>query len=196
MHSRSLEIVVGIFVCLGVAAIFVLTFRVASANTVTSGPTYAVHAKFDNIGSLSNGASVKLAGVRIGRVTGITIDPATFEADVWMSIGAEHNNIPVDSSAKILTAGLLGEQYVGLEPGGSDHNLKTGDEMKFTQSAFILENLLGQLLVSMSANKSTQAPSSGGGGSDAPAAGAQTPALSSSAPARQPAKRPAPAPAH
>jgi phospholipid/cholesterol/gamma-HCH transport system substrate-binding protein len=192
MHSRALEVVVGMFVCLGVAAIFVLTFRVASANTVSGGPTYMVHAKFENIGSLSTGASVKLAGVRIGRVTAINIDPSTYEADVRMSIGAEHNNIPLDSSAKILTAGLLGEQYVGLEPGGSDQNLKNGDEMKFTQSAFILENLLGQLLVSMSGNKANQG-SSGGEGNNAAAPAGQAAAPPAGAPARPAAAHSAPA---
>lgn len=194
MHSRALEVVVGMFVCLGVAAIFVLTFRVASANTVSGGATFSVHAEFENIGSLSAGASVKLAGVRIGRVTGISIDPTTFDADVRMSIAAEHNNIPTDSSAKILTAGLLGEQYVGIEPGGSEQNLKNGDQMKFTQSAFILENLLGQLLVSMSGNKSNEGQS-GGGGNNAPAGG-QTAAPAPGATARPPAAQPKPAPAH
>jgi phospholipid/cholesterol/gamma-HCH transport system substrate-binding protein len=195
MHSRALEVVVGMFVCLGVAAIFVLTFRVASANTVSGGATYSVHAEFENIGSLSSGASVKLAGVRIGRVTGINIDPTTFDADVHMSIAAEHNNIPIDSSAKILTAGLLGEQYIGIEPGGSEQNLKNGDQMKFTQSAFILENLLGQLLVSMSGNKSNQGPSGGGGNNAAPADG-QAAAPPPGAAARPPAAQPTPAPAH
>ena len=150
MQSRALEVLVGFFVCLGVAAIFVLTFRVASQDTVGNGKgNYRVTAKFDTIGSLSSGASVKIAGVRIGRVRGIGIDPNTFQAVATLEISGDHANIPEDSTAKIMTSGLLGEQYVSLEPGGDDKSLKEGDEIKFTQSAFVLENLIGQFLTSM-----------------------------------------------
>lgn len=159
MQSRALEILVGLFVCLGVAAIFVLTFRVASINGVTSGGTYTVTAAFGNIGSLTPGASVKLAGVRIGSVTGIRIDPKTFQAVVKMSISDKDNAIPTDSAAKILTSGLLGAQYIGIDPGGSENSLKNGSRIKFTQSAFVLENVLGHFLVNM-ASKSSAAPSS------------------------------------
>ncbi len=163
MQSRALEVLVGFFVCLGVAAIFVLTFRVASQDTVGSGKgNYHVTAKFDTIGNLSSGASVKIAGVRIGRVRGISIDPTSFQAVATLEISGDHANIPEDSTAKILTAGLLGEQYVGLEPGGDDKSLKEGDEIKFTQSAFVLENLIGQFLTSMTQKDS--APKSGQGG--------------------------------
>ncbi|HWY24698.1 MAG TPA: outer membrane lipid asymmetry maintenance protein MlaD [Nevskia sp.] len=156
MQSRALEVLVGFFVCLGVAAIFVLTFRVASSDTVSGGKNnYQVTAKFDTIGNLSSGASVKIAGVRIGRVRGISIDPTTFQAVATLEISGDHANIPEDSTAKILTAGLLGEQYVGLEPGGDDKSLKQGDEIKFTQSAFVLENLIGQFLTSMTQKDST-----------------------------------------
>jgi len=154
MQSRALEVLVGFFVCLGVAAIFVLTFRVASSDTVGSSKNnYHVTAKFDTIGNLSSGASVKIAGVRIGRVRGIGIDPTTFQAVATLEISGDHANIPEDSTAKILTAGLLGEQYIGLEPGGDDKSLKEGDEIKFTQSAFVLENLIGQVLTSLAAPK-------------------------------------------
>lgn len=149
MQSRSLEVLVGFFVCLGVAAIFVLTFRVASLNTIGTANTYTVTARFDDIGSLAPGASVKLAGVRIGQVTSISIDRKTFQAVVRMAISDRYDNIPVDSAAKILTQGLLGEQYVGIEPGGSDRNLKNGSQIELTQSAFVLENVLGQFLVNM-----------------------------------------------
>ncbi len=151
MHSRTLEILVGFFVCLGVAAVFILTFRVASLDKVgDSGTSFRVTAKFENTGSLAVGASVKLSGVRIGRVRSIGIDPATFQAVATLEIDGSRNNIPEDSNAKILTAGLLGEQYVGLEPGGDDASLKDGDEIKFTQSALVLENLIGQFLTSFS----------------------------------------------
>ncbi|HEX7380602.1 MAG TPA: outer membrane lipid asymmetry maintenance protein MlaD [Nevskiaceae bacterium] len=149
MQSRALEILVGFFVCLGVAAIFVLTFRVASNDDVGSGGTYTVTADFNNIGSLTPGASVKLAGVRIGAVTGISVDPRTFQAAVTMAISKQHEDIPADSAAKILTAGLLGSQYIGIDPGGSEKSLKNGSHIQFTQSAFILENVIGQFLTGM-----------------------------------------------
>jgi phospholipid/cholesterol/gamma-HCH transport system substrate-binding protein len=150
MQSRALEILVGFFVCLGVAAIFILTLRVASTDTISSGKNdYHVTAKFDTIGGLARGASVRMSGVKIGRVTSISIDPNTFQAVTNLEIEASQSHIPEDSVAKILTSGLLGEQYVGLEPGGDDKPLKNGDEIKFTQSAFVLENLIGQFLTSM-----------------------------------------------
>lgn len=161
MQSRALEVLVGFFVCLGVAAVFVLTFRVASETSLgNSGSNYAVTARFDTIGSLVPGASVKMAGVKIGLVRSIAIDPNTFQAVVKMEIDGRQNNIPADSTAKVLTAGLLGEQYVGLEPGGDEKPLKDGSEVKFTQSALVLENLIGQFLTSMT-QKSAQSSASG-----------------------------------
>jgi len=177
MQSRTLEILVGFFVCLGVAAIFLLTFRVASLDTVgAGGKTYQVTAKFDTIGGLAVGASVRMAGVKIGRVKGIGIDPKSFQAVTTLEIDGRQSNIPVDSTAKILTSGLLGEQYIGLEPGGDDNSLKNGDELKFTQSAFVLENLIGQFLTSMTQkdnskdnNQGSAPPQSGGQAQPAPA---------------------------
>lgn len=168
MQSRALEILVGFFVCLGVAAVFVLTFRVASLDHAGPGGSYRVTAKFDNIGSLAAGASVKMAGVRIGRVRGIDIDPYTFQAVASLDIDASRNNLPSDSTAKIQTAGLLGEQYVSLEPGGSDKPLANGNEIKFTQSALVLENLIGQFMANMASvnSKKDSAPA------DAPAGAA------------------------
>ncbi len=149
MQSRSLELLVGFFVCLGIAAVFVLTFRVASLDSVgDSGSSYRVTAKFENTGSLARGSSVKMSGVRIGRVRDIGIDPETFQAVVTIEIDGARNNIPADSSLKILTAGLLGEQYIGVEPGGDPEPLKEGSEISFTQSALVLENLIGQMLTS------------------------------------------------
>ncbi len=149
MQSRALEMLVGLFVCLGVAAVFVLTFRVASLDTVGgSGQTYRVTAAFDNIGGLKTGSAVTMAGVRIGRVRNIVIDPITFEARVTLELSDSYDNIPEDSNAKILTAGLLGEQYVGIEAGGADASLVEGSTLKLTQSALVLENLIGQFLSS------------------------------------------------
>lgn len=154
MQSRALEILVGFFVCLGVAAVFVLTFRVASLDTVGSGKTFSVTASFENIGGLKPGAAVTMAGVKVGRVRSIVIDPETFEAKVTMDIATSYDTIPDDSDAKILTAGLLGEQYIGVVPGGNDAALKDGSRIKFTQSALVLENIIGQFLTNM-ASKDT-----------------------------------------
>ncbi|MGQ0501776.1 MAG: outer membrane lipid asymmetry maintenance protein MlaD [Panacagrimonas sp.] len=154
MQSRALEMMVGLFVCVGVAAVFVLTFRVASLDTVGgAGQTYRVNASFDNIGGLKSGSAVTMAGVKVGRVRDITISPDTFEANVTLELSNTYSNIPDDSNAKILTAGLLGEQYVGLEPGGSEAALKEGSTLKLTQSALVLENLIGQFLSSQSGDK-------------------------------------------
>ena len=150
MQSRALEILVGFFVCLGVAAVFVLTFRVASLDNVGKGDTYRVSGLFQNIGGLKSGAAVSLAGVKIGRVHDISIDPATFQARVSLDIDKRYDKIPEDSSAKILTSGLLGEQYIGLEPGGMDDYLHDGSELTLTQSALVLENLIGQFLAGSS----------------------------------------------
>lgn len=154
MQSRALEILVGFFVCLGVAAVFVLTFRVASLDTVGKGDgVYHISGLFQNIGGLKSGAAVSLAGVKIGRVRDITIDPASFEARVAMDISRQYDKLPEDSSAKILTSGLLGEQYIGIEPGGMDDYLKDGSEVTLTQSALVLENLIGQFLSSQGDSK-------------------------------------------
>ena len=154
MQSRALEILVGLFVCLGVAAVLVLTLRVASLKDVGGKQgSYSVTARFENIGKLSPGNAVKIAGVTVGRVSSIKVDSTSFEAIVTLEISGANANIPKDSGAKILTAGLLGEQYIGLEPGGDEHSLKAGDEIKLTQSALVLENLVGQLVASMTEKK-------------------------------------------
>ncbi|MGH8540244.1 MAG: outer membrane lipid asymmetry maintenance protein MlaD [Stenotrophobium sp.] len=155
MQSRALEILVGFFVCLGVAAVLILTFRVASLDTIQGGKGYQVTALFENIGGLKPGAAVTLAGVKIGRVKGIVIDPTSFEAKVTLEISKDYSNIPEDSGASILTAGLLGEKYIGITPGGADKSLAQGSTIKITQSALVLENLIGQFLSSM-ASKDTK----------------------------------------
>lgn len=158
MQSKALEILVGFFFTLGVAAIFILTFRVASLNSGGAEDSYSVSASFENIGGLRSGAAVTMAGVRIGRVRDIVIDRDTFEARVSMDIGNQFNNIPQDSNAQILTAGLLGEQYIGLSPGGDPEVLANGGVLKFTQSALVLENLIGQFLVSKASEPASAAP--------------------------------------
>lgn len=154
MQSRSLEILVGFFVCLGVAAVLVLTLRVASLKDVGGREgTYLVTADFENIGKLSPGNAVKIAGVVVGRVKTIAVDPTSFQAIVTLEISQAYSTIPLDTNAKILTAGLLGEQYIGLEPGGDEETLKDGSRIKLTQSALVLEDLIGQFVSSMSEKK-------------------------------------------
>lgn len=160
MQSKMLELLVGAFFALGVAAVFTLTFRVASVSGLADRSAFSVTADFENIGGLKPGAAVTLAGVRIGRVSNITIDRTTYEAHVTMRIATGYDNIPQDSTASILTAGLLGEQYIGLTPGGEDKVLAEGDKIKMTQSALVLENLIGQFVSSMaSGNKKDDAAS-------------------------------------
>lgn len=160
MQTKALELLVGMFFTLGVAAVFILTFRVASLDAGSASDSYAVTADFENIGGLKPGSAVTMAGVRIGRVRSIEVDPTTFEARVTMRIGKDFANIPKDSSASIFTAGLLGEQYIGLTPGGDDASLADGDKITFTQSALVLENLIGQFVAGMaSGDKSSNSES-------------------------------------
>ena len=144
--SRMIEAAVGMFLCVGVAAVFVLTLQASSLAKVPSRETYAVKAHFENIGSLRVGAPVAVAGVTIGRVTTISLDSKMFEGVVTMTLGRDFGELPKDSNASVLTRGLLGEQYVGITPGGADESLKDGDEIRLTQPAVVLENLIGQFL--------------------------------------------------
>ncbi len=146
--SKTLELVVGAFVALGLAAFLILAFKVSDITRLQSDPSYTVIANFDNIGGLKVQSPVTLAGVRIGRVSGITIDAATYEAVVRLNIDAQYNRLPEDTSASILTSGLLGEQYVGLDPGGADDYLKEGSRITLTQSALVVEQLVGRWLTS------------------------------------------------
>lgn len=157
MQSRAMEILVGFFVCLGVAAVLVLTLRVAGSQDVGgSKGSYQVTAKFSNVGKLSAGNAVKIAGVTVGRVADIQVDPDDFQAQVTLRIANQYNNIPGDVDARILTAGLLGEQYVSLQEGGALDPLKDGDSIKLTQSALVLENLIGQFVSSFSSKPADQ----------------------------------------
>jgi len=151
VQRRQLELWVGVFVAAGLLALAMLAFRVGNltAGEVVNG--YKIEAEFNNIGGLKVKAPVTLAGVGIGRVSAIRIDPSNYEAVVTMNIDGRYNNIPKDTSASILTAGLLGEQYVGLEAGGSDEYLKSGDKIQITQSALVLEKLVSQFLFNAAA---------------------------------------------
>lgn len=150
MGRKGIESLVGVFVLLGFVAIFYLALKAANLASFNTGETYTLTAKFDNIGGLKVRAPVRSAGVTVGRVASITLDTRTYQGLVTLEIekGIE---FPADTSAKILTAGLLGDQYIGLEPGGDDKMLKGGDTIKMTQSAVVLENLIGQFLYNRAA---------------------------------------------
>jgi phospholipid/cholesterol/gamma-HCH transport system substrate-binding protein len=147
--TKTLELAVGIFVALGIAAFFMLAMKVSDITTLGDEEGYRITASFENIGGLKVRAPVTMAGVRIGRVVDVGLDKQTYEAVVTLSVNPLYDQLPIDSSASILTSGLLGEQYVGLEPGGADTYLKAGDQIKLTQSALVLEKMIGRFLTSM-----------------------------------------------
>jgi phospholipid/cholesterol/gamma-HCH transport system substrate-binding protein len=147
MERTTIDLWVGIFVALGVAALFGLAMKVGNLTTNNIGETYMVEAAFENIGGLKPRAPVKSAGVVVGRVEGIRFDTATYEAIVSLNVDKNYR-FPVDTFANIYTAGLLGEQYVGLEAGGDEEVLKNGDKIAHTQDAVVLEKMISQFLYS------------------------------------------------
>jgi phospholipid/cholesterol/gamma-HCH transport system substrate-binding protein len=151
MQKSKHDVWVGLFVLLGAVAIVFLALKAGNLLTLSFDSGYKVTARFDNIGGLKRQAAVKSAGVVIGRVDSITFDSKTFQAQVELTLN-KGVTFPKDSSAKILTAGLLGEQYIGLEPGYGETNLVAGDTIKSTQSAIVLENLISQFLYSKAAD--------------------------------------------
>jgi phospholipid/cholesterol/gamma-HCH transport system substrate-binding protein len=170
--SRTLDLGTGTFMLLGFAALFFLTTQTTSRGiSLASPPHYDLTAKFDNIGDLKVGAPVSMSGVEMGRVTKIAFDPKEYKAVVTMRIDARYNQIPTDSDAAIYTQGLLGGKFIGLTAGGADTYLKDKDQVDFTQSAFVLENLIGQVL----ANFTKSAGQSDSGKSNADASAQPTP---------------------
>ena len=147
-NRKTVEVWVGIFVAAGVFALGVLAFRVGNLTTTDVENGYRVEARFENVGSLKVRSAITLAGVRVGRVAAIHSDPDTYQAVVLLNIDGRYKNLPADTSASILTSGLLGEQYIELEPGGAEEHLKEGSRIKLTQSAMVLEKLVGRLLTS------------------------------------------------
>jgi phospholipid/cholesterol/gamma-HCH transport system substrate-binding protein len=160
MSKRSIETMVGAFVLLGLGALLFLALKAANLASFGDQKGYTVSAKFDNIGGLKPRAPVRSAGVTVGRVKSIGLDAKTFMGVVTMEID---NDVvfPKDSSAKILTAGLLGDQYIGIEAGGDEKNLKGGDVIRQTQSAMVLENLIGQLIFNRAAEAGSAASGAG-----------------------------------
>jgi phospholipid/cholesterol/gamma-HCH transport system substrate-binding protein len=151
MNKRSLEISVGLFMALGIAALFVLSLKVSNLTQLGSSDGYQVSAWFENVGGLKVRAPVTAGGVLVGRVSAIGYDTERYRARVTMTLFAENTQFPLDTSAGIYTAGLLGEQYIGLEPGAEEDYLREGDEISITQSALVLEQVIGQFLFSKAA---------------------------------------------
>ncbi len=148
MTSRKIEILVGLFVAAAIAAFFMLAMSVSNMSSYGAGDSYQLKAHFDNIGGLKVRSPVAAGGVRIGRVSDIQYNNETYEAVVSLSIESQYNQFPVDTAASILTSGLLGEQFVGFEPGAEEDYLKEGDVIDLTQSALVLEQIIGQFLYS------------------------------------------------
>ncbi|NOT17401.1 MAG: outer membrane lipid asymmetry maintenance protein MlaD [Sulfuriferula sp.] len=153
MERAKLDFWVGLFVLAGFAALLGLALKVGNMSSFSSAPTYNVQADFNNIGSLKVRAPIKSAGVVVGRVSAIRFDNQNFEATVTLTLDGQYQ-FPKDTSAAIMTSGLLGEQFVALDAGGDVKNLATGDKIKITQSAVVLENLISQFLY----NKASDAP--------------------------------------
>lgn len=150
MQRKSLDLWVGLFVLLGAIALFFLAMKAGNMSSLSFEQSYPVVTRFDNIGGLKPRAPVKSAGVVVGRVADIKFNDKTFQATVTLELESRYQ-FPKDTSAKILTSGLLGEQYVGLEAGGDTANLAAGDKITMTQSAMVLENLISQFLFSKAA---------------------------------------------
>jgi phospholipid/cholesterol/gamma-HCH transport system substrate-binding protein len=161
MTKRNIEILVGLFVVLGLAALAFVALKAANLASFSNSDTYELQARFDNIGSLKPRAPVRSAGVVVGRVKSVGLDPKSFQGVVKLDIDQRYL-FPKDSAAKILTAGLLGDQYVGIEPGGDDKNLASGESIAQTQSAVVLENLIGQFLTGKAADAGAAAASGAG----------------------------------
>jgi len=147
-QTRTVELGTGLFALLGMGALFFLSTQTTGGEDFSADETFEITARFDNVGSLRARAPVSMSGVTIGRVKSIEFDPSALDAVVTMDIDARYDQIPEDSDASILTAGLLGSQYIGLQAGGSEFYLEGGSEILLTQSAIVLESLIGKFLLS------------------------------------------------
>jgi phospholipid/cholesterol/gamma-HCH transport system substrate-binding protein len=145
-YSKTQDTLVGVFVATGIAALFFMSMQISNLGTFNEKNNYNITAEFENSGGLKVKSPVVIGGVRVGRVTAITLDQKNFRSVVKMSIDPQYNNLPDDTTASVFTAGLLGEQYISLEPGGSDTPLKENSKIEITQSAVVLEELIGQFL--------------------------------------------------
>ena len=145
-HTSTQDTLVGLVVASGIAGLFFLAMQVSNLSSFVEEDSYSITARFENSGGLKIKSPVSAAGVKIGKVSAISFDPKTYQSVVQMSINSQYNTIPDDTTASIFTAGLLGEQYVNLEPGGSDVFLQNDGKIEITQSAIILEKAIGQFL--------------------------------------------------
>jgi phospholipid/cholesterol/gamma-HCH transport system substrate-binding protein len=161
--TRTVEISTGLFVLLGFASLFFMVTQITNRElTINGSGTYEVTAQFENIGSLKPGAAVSMAGVTVGRVDTITFDQNVYKAVVRMKIASDFNRIPSDSDAAIMTAGLLGGQYIGITAGGAEDYLKSGDRIALVQDALVLENLINQLVAGFMKKDDSSDSQSGG----------------------------------
>jgi len=151
--NYKVELASGIFLLLGIAALVLLATRATDYGQDIGDNTYTISARFSNVGDLRNRAPVKIGGVTVGIVESIDLDPVSFQAIVRMSIASRFNEIPSDTSASVLTSGVLGDRYIGLEPGGAPDMLTEGDEIFITQSALVLEQLVGKYLFNAGSGK-------------------------------------------
>ena len=155
-QTRSVELGTGLFVLLGLSALFFLTTQTTGSSDFSASDGYEVTARFEHVGSLTDRAPVSMSGVTIGRVTSVEFDPEGLNAVVTFAIDSRFDQIPDDSDASILTAGLLGSQYIGLQAGGSDFYLEDGSEIQFTQSAIVIENLISKYLFNQGSDSGSE----------------------------------------
>lgn len=151
--SRMMYAAVGAFVLAGLLALVYLGLKASDLSGFRAGDSYELTAMFNDISGLSNNAKVTMSGVQVGRVTGISYDPQMYQARVSLQISSKYNALPLDTSAEIFTAGLLGEKYIGLTPGGAPEILKNGDQIQYTASSMVLEKLIQQFVSNMTMNK-------------------------------------------
>jgi phospholipid/cholesterol/gamma-HCH transport system substrate-binding protein len=150
-QTKTTELMVGVFIVAGVAALFVLAMKVSNLSSFSQADGYTLTARFENVGGLKVRSAVTAGGVRVGRVAHIDYDSGRFEAVVTLDLDSKYDDFPDDTSASIYTSGLLGEQYIALEPGGSENLLSDGSEIEMTQSALVLEKLVSKFLFNKAA---------------------------------------------
>lgn len=152
-HSKTQDTMVGLFVAIGIAALFYMALQISNLGSYSSSDSYTISAHFQNSGGLKVKSAVSVAGVTIGRVSSIKLDNESHEALVEMKIDAQYNNLPDDSSASIYTAGLLGEQYISIDPGSSEEFLKDKSKLDITSSAIVLEEMIGKFMMNKAEGK-------------------------------------------
>lgn len=151
-NTKTLEVLVGGFVILGILALVFLAYKVSAVNTVGKSGSYTLYANFNSVSGLKSGASVTIAGVKVGQIDSITIDTESYDAKVAIAIDNRYNNLPLDSSISVLTQGLLGEKYLGIDVGAEEEYLQAGDTFDLTKSAIVLERIIDKFFLNSSTN--------------------------------------------